>query len=217
MDPGESRHCVKVLRKAAGDEIHIVDGLGGLYRAKITSPDPRQCAFEVLEKSQSTGRSYHVHIAIAPTKNIDRLEWFVEKATEIGIDEISFPICQNSERKVVKTDRLEKKAIAAMKQSLKAELPKINPVSSLGDVIQRVKADHTFIAQVDTGNPKLIDSIVTPGANSCVLIGPEGDFSKEELQLASIHGWTKVSLGPSRLRTETAGLAACHILNLINQ
>lgn len=216
LDPGESRHCIKVLRRGIGEKIHIVDGKGGLYHAEITNDDPKQCTFKVVGSNQSTERDYYVHIAIAPTKNMDRLEWFVEKATEIGVDEISFVICQNSERRILKTDRLEKKAIAAMKQSLKAELPKINPALNFNPFIQNVKAGYKYIAHVDAENPKTLLGLIPPASHSCVLIGPEGDFSKEELLSANELGWTKVSLGPNRLRTETAGLVACHISNLVN-
>ncbi|MCG8391064.1 MAG: 16S rRNA (uracil(1498)-N(3))-methyltransferase [Cytophagales bacterium] len=216
LDPGESRHCIKVLRKGVGEKIHIVDGTGGFYQAEITNDDPKQCTFKILGADQSTKRNYYVHIAIAPTKNMDRLEWFIEKATEIGVDEVSPVICQNSERRTLKTDRLEKKAIAAMKQCLKAELPKINPALDFKPFIQNVKASHKYIAYVDSENPKTLYGILPPASHSCILIGPEGDFSKEELLSANELGWTKVSLGPNRLRTETAGLVACHISNLVN-
>ena len=127
LEGEESRHCVKVLRKKAGDLIYIIDGKGSFYTARVIKADPRQCIFEVVEKTKEAKKDHHIHIAIAPTKNLDRMEWFVEKAVELGVDEISFVICDNSERRELKLDRLERKAISALKQSLKATLPQLHP------------------------------------------------------------------------------------------
>ncbi len=217
LDTDESKHCIKVLRRRAGDEINLVDGRGCFYTARITSANPKRCEFEITAKTEDTPRNFHVHIAIAPTKNIDRIEWFVEKATEIGIDEISLIVSHKSERKVIKSERLEKKAIAAMKQSLKARLPKINKPTGFTDFISIEKTNNKFIAQVDPENPGLLGKTASPGTRCCVLIGPEGDFTDSEVNAAIENKWIKVSLGNSRLRTETAGLVACHILNLINE
>jgi len=161
-------------------------------------------------------RPFHIHIAIAPTKNPDRTEWFVEKAIEIGVDEISFLLCDNSERAALKTDRLEKLAISAMKQSLRCTLTKINHMVLLKDFITTTNASSKYIAHVDQTNPDHLQRIAPPKSDYIILIGPEGDFSKKELELTATHNYKKVSLGTNRLRTETAGLVACHILNLIN-
>ena len=217
LDAAESRHCVKVLRLNEGDEITIVDGAGGWYKSTITEANPKKCEFTVLEKTLTTTKDFYIHIAIAPTKNLDRLEWFAEKAVELGIDEISFVICDNSERKVLKTDRIIKKALSAMKQSLKANLPKINEPISFNKFIGDIKQDNKFIAYVDKANPDHLLKVSPVNSSYCVLIGPEGDFSTKELGFALNSGYAKVSLGASRLRTETAGIAACHILNLRNE
>lgn len=217
LDPEESRHCYKVLRKKPGDVIQLTDGKGYRYQAKLTDTTSDKCSFTIESKQQEEKRPYTIHIALAPTKNPDRTEWFVEKAVEIGVDELSFLLCDNSERAALKTDRIEKLAISAMKQSLKSSLPKINHMVLLNDFITTGSAASKYIAYVDQTNPDHLLREAKPKSNYIVLIGPEGDFSKTELELALTHGYKKVSLGPSRLRTETAGIVACHILNLVNQ
>jgi len=212
----ESRHAIKVLRYKMGDEIDIIDGKGSFYTANITDPNARKCGFEIKTKKTAPQRSHYIHIAIAPTKNIDRIEWFIEKSVEFGVDEISLVICDNSERKIVKTDRLERKAISAMKQSIKATLPVINEPIVLKTLINSVTQEEKYIAFVDYSNPIHLMNLCSKESNYCVLIGPEGDFSEKELEMAINHDFKKVSLGNSRLRTETAGISACHILNLIN-
>ena len=213
LDTEESRHAVKVLRLKAGDIIDLTDGKGISYQARITLPDVRQCTFEIINKEKTALHPAYRHIAIAPTKNIDRTEWFVEKATEFGIDRISFIICDHSERKVIKTDRLIKKAVSAMKQSLKAYLPQIDEAVPFKKFISAVNADKKWIAYVDNTNTSYLNHLVNPVSN-LVLVGPEGDFSPEEVNLALTNGFQKVSLGESRLRTETAGIAVAHLLNL---
>ncbi len=215
LDPEESRHCVKVLRKRIGDEIHIVDGYGGRYTAVLTTENHKKCEFEITRSVNESQTDNYIQIAIAPTKNMDRLEWFVEKATEIGIDEISIILTQNSERQVVKLERLEKKAIMAMKQSLKSWLPAISGPHSIYDFVMNCGAVGKYIAYVDFQNPVQLKDHVKSSVHNCILIGPEGDFTEQELLVSQQHNWTKVGLGPSRLRTETAGLVACHILNII--
>lgn len=217
LDPEESRHCSKVLRKKTGDVIQITDGIGNLYQAKLTESKSEKCAFKIESTQIRLKNSFSIHIGIAPTKNPDRTEWFVEKAIEIGIDEISFLLCDNSERAALKTDRLEKLAISAMKQSLHNTLTKINHMVLLKDFVTTANAPSKYIAHVDQTNPDHLLKIATPKNDYIILIGPEGDFSKKELELAATHNYKKVSLGASRLRTETAGLVACHILNLVNQ
>ena len=216
LDADESRHAVKVLRKKQGDNITLTDGKGSFYEAVITNPDSRACSFDIKKKIAAPSRNFHIHIAISPTKNSDRIEWFVEKAVEIGIDEITLLDCDHTERQHLKVERLEKMAISAMKQSLKAKLPSIHPLISSKKFISAPSNGDKYIAHVDHSNPDHLKNLVSPRASYIVLIGPEGDFSNEELALAEAHGFKKVSLGPSRLRTETAGLAACHILNLAN-
>ncbi len=216
LDPEESRHAAKALRKKAGDIIHITDGKGVLYTCKITDAKPDKCAFVIEASEQEKQKSFSIHIAIAPTKNPDRTEWFVEKAIEIGVDEITFLECDNSERTTIKTERLEKLAVSAMKQSLKLTLPKIHPIRQLQEFIAEQNSSKKFIAYVDQANPDELLRAAKPKENYLVLIGPEGDFSPAELDLAVKHGYKKVALGPARLRTETAGVVACHTLNLIN-
>jgi 16S rRNA (uracil1498-N3)-methyltransferase len=217
LDVEESRHCVKVLRKKPGDPISLTDGKGFFYDAIITKADSRQCFFEVRQQSPGQKKNYFIHIAISPTRNADRLEWFVEKATELGVDQISLIDCQHTERSSIKTERLLKVAISAMKQSVKAELPSIgNHLLQFSELVENCPQEIKCIAFVDPSNPVHLKEAAVPRSSYCVLIGPEGDFSSGELKTAMDQGFRKVGLGHSRLRTETAGIAACHILNLIN-
>lgn len=216
LDAAESKHSAKVLRKKNGDQIQITDGKGFLYRAVITRADVHQCSFEILEKTEGSFRQFYIHIAIAPTKNTDRLEWFVEKAVELGVDQISLIECDHSERIRLKSERLEKVAVSAMKQSLKFLLPTISGPVKLSDIVRDATESEKFIAYVDPENDVHLKNVAPSNSRYLILIGPEGDFSKDELSLAQQNHFRKVSLGPSRLRTETAGLAACHILNLVN-
>ena len=218
LDADESRHCVKVLRKRWGDVITITDGAGFFYEALVTIADPARCAFDVQKKTPAPEKDFFIHVAVSPTKNSDRIEWFVEKATEIGIDRITLMDCENTERSFIKTERLIKVAVTAMKQSLKAVLPTISDdLLPFSEVLTHCHEDHMYIAAVDLTNPVLLKDSAKKGASYRVLIGPEGDFSPEELAAALDHKFRKVSLGPSRLRTETAAIAACHILNLVNE
>lgn len=212
LDADESRHAVKVLRLKVGQEINLIDGNGTFYKANITSENHRKCEFEITQKKEESKKAGYRHIAIAPTKNLDRTEWFVEKAVEIGVDRISFILTKNSERKILKTERLVKKAISAMKQSIKASLPIIDEMKSLKEFLKTNDSENKFIAYVDFDNPTELKSVVAE--SNLVLIGPEGDFTPDEVELAMKSGFEKVSLGQSRLRTETAGIAAVHILNL---
>ena len=214
----ESQHAVKVLRLQVGDEIVIVDGVGGFYKAKITNPHPKHCGFEMIESQTEFGkRHYRLHIAIAPTKNIERLEWFIEKATEIGIDEITPLVCRFSERKIVKEERLEKIIISAAKQSVKAYFPKLNTLCTFDELLKRYSASQKFIAHCYDEDKKLLQTEIQKSSDILILIGPEGDFSKEEVEKAISHGFVPVSLGESRLRTETAGVVACHTVTMMNQ
>ena len=214
----ESQHAVKVLRLQVGEEITLIDGAGGFFKAKITNPHPKHCSFEITETILEYGkRDFNLHIAIAPTKNIERLEWFIEKATEIGIDEITPIICRFSERKVIKAERLEKIIVSASKQSLKAYFPKLNPLCSFDELIKNQQASQKFIAHCYDEDKRLLQNEVQKSNDVLILIGPEGDFSREEVQKAMSAGFIPVSLGNSRLRTETAGVVACHTVSLRNE
>lgn len=214
----ESQHAVRVLRLQAGDEIEIVDGVGGFYKAKITNPHPKHCEFEVIEtKSEFGKRDYKLYIAIAPTKNIERLEWFIEKCTEIGIDEITPLLCRFSERKIIKPERLEKIIVSAAKQSLKAYFPKLNPLISFNEFVKTAEVSQKFIAHCYDLEKNPFQKVCDKSADTLILIGPEGDFSQEEVENALSHQFQAVSLGESRLRTETAGIVACHTVSLINE
>ncbi|MDB2415617.1 16S rRNA (uracil(1498)-N(3))-methyltransferase [bacterium] len=214
----ESKHCIMVLRKTVGDEISLIDGKGGFYIAKITEANSKSCQLEVISIEKDFGKSpNHIHLAIAPTKSNDRFEWFLEKATEIGINEITPIVCDNSERKVLKLERMNKILVSAMKQSKRAFLPKLNDVTFFKDFIQSTFEEKCFIAHCEEGEKLNLKDSLTKGENTLILIGPEGDFSNNEIKQAKEHNFTAVSLGTSRLRTETAGVVACHTVNLINQ
>jgi 16S rRNA (uracil1498-N3)-methyltransferase len=211
----ESKHCTKVLRKREGEAITVTDGKGFFYECTITKADARKCEFIIDKVVPESQHSFHIQIAIAPTKNADRLEWFVEKATELGVADITLLECDHSERSYIKLERLQKVAISAMKQSQKATLPQIHDLIPFKNILNE-ESDQRFIAYVDHSNPQHLVQVASKNQRYLVVIGPEGDFSKEELALAMQHGFEKVSLGNSRLRTETAGMAACCLLNSIN-
>ena len=214
LDQEESRHAVKVLRLKDGDPLDLTDGKGNLYRAVVTGQTKSICHFSIKETIGMPRRKHSIHIAIAPTKNMDRMEWFVEKVTEIGIEEISFIHCKNSERATVNMERIARKAVSAMKQSGQAWLPTLHPIRKM-EALTDVPARHKFIAHVDHQNPKHLKE-APPRSQYLVMIGPEGDFTSQELGAAMAKGFGKTSLGPTTLRTETAGLAACLILNMVN-
>ncbi|UCG26707.1 MAG: 16S rRNA (uracil(1498)-N(3))-methyltransferase, partial [Bacteroidales bacterium] len=214
----ESRHCVKVLRLSKDDPIHIIDGKGGFYVAEITDPNPRQCVFKILKSYKDYGkRNYSIHIAIAPTKNISRFEWFLEKATEIGVDEITPLECERSERKILKTERLEKVILSAMKQAIRAFRPKLNSLTHVNTFLNLDYSGKKCIAHCTEDKKPLLKDVYMPGENVLIMIGPEGDFSPAEIKAAKGRNLIEVSLGPDRLRTETAGIMACITINLLNQ
>lgn len=214
----EAAHAVRVLRLQAGDEVMLTDGEGCFYRAEITTATNKRCLVRVLEtQPQAPLWSGHLHIAMAPTKNMDRTEWFAEKATEIGFDELTFLNCRFSERRVIKTERIAKILVSAMKQSLKARLPRLNEMTDFDRFMTQPFTGQKFIAHCYEGEKPLLKDVVQHGEDALVLIGPEGDFSPEEVEKALANGFRPISLGRSRLRTETAALVACHILNLLNQ
>jgi 16S rRNA (uracil1498-N3)-methyltransferase len=213
LDETESHHCIKVLRLKSGDKVWLVDGKGGFFEGIIGITDHKACTIEI-EKStfNFNKRSYHLHIAIAPTKNIERLEWFLEKATEIGIDEITPIICQRSERKIIRHDRLEKVITSAMKQSLKAYHPLFHDLTSFTDFITKPHEGSKFIGHCIDGEKQDLIRIKPLNSRFIILIGPEGDFTDNEIKLALSKGFIPVSLGNSRLRTETAGVVGCQII-----
>jgi 16S rRNA (uracil1498-N3)-methyltransferase len=218
LDETESKHCIRVLRLEKGNEITLVDGRGGFFSVEIDDPNPKRCLVKIIKADLNFGKNnFQVHVAIAPTKNIERIEWFLEKATEIGIDRVTPLLCRYSERKEIKNERLEKVMISAMKQSLKAYLPQLDPLTRFNDFIRQPFDGQKFIAHCDDQHRDLLRNLVEPRQNYLILIGPEGDFSAEEIELAIKAGFQPVSLGESRLRTETAGLVACHTFNLLNQ
>ncbi|MEH6305024.1 16S rRNA (uracil(1498)-N(3))-methyltransferase [Olivibacter sp. CPCC 100613] len=219
LNEDESKHCVRVLRLAVGNSIVLIDGKGNLFRAEITDSHPKRTKVRILSTERNYGRRNHyLHIAIAPTKNLDRLEWFLEKATEIGIDEITPIICERSERKEVKVERLMKVVTAAVKQSLSAYHPQINePIDFHRFLEKPLASEQHFIAHcLDTPKTTLMEEI-KPRGRYCILIGPEGDFSPSEVDLATGKAYRAISLGRTRLRTETAALYACMEVNLLNR
>ena len=214
----EAAHAIRVLRLQAGDEVTLTDGKGNFYRAEISVASNKRCLVNILEtQPQEPLWQGHLHIAMAPTKNMDRTEWFAEKATEIGFDELTFLNCRFSERKVIKTERIQKILVSAIKQSLKARLPLLNEMTDFDKFVRQPFNGQKFIAHCYEGEKPLLRDVSKRGQDALVLIGPEGDFSEEEVKTAVAQGFQPVSLGRSRLRTETAALVACHILNLQNQ
>lgn len=214
----ESRHCVKVLRLGTDDIIHLIDGRGGFYKARIVSPDARRTVLKIEEHLTDYGkREHHLHVAIAPTKNIERFEWFLEKATEIGIDEVTPLICDRSERREVKTGRLSKIITSAVKQSIKAYHPVLHEPVRFRDFIHLHSQEQKFIAHCMEGEKSPLNTRLKLKSSYIILIGPEGDFSPAELESALKEGFVPISLGTSRLRTETAGLEACFEVNFLNR
>ncbi len=218
LDADESKHAVKVLRLSSGDQIQIVDGKGGFYLAEILDAHPKSCSISILETHKEfEKRDFSLHLAIAPTKNIDRFEWCLEKCTEIGVDTITPLLSAHSERKIIKPERLEKILVSAMKQSVKAYLPKLNELTRFEDLISTGFQGEKYIAHCNDGEKPHLQKLVSKGKDVLLLIGPEGDFSPEEVEQAKAAGFTEISLGKARLRTETAGVVACHIVNLANE
>lgn len=214
----EAGHCLRVLRLGIGDEVMLTDGKGYFYKAVISAATGKRCQVKVVETiGQEAFWNGHLHLAMAPTKNMDRIEWFAEKATEIGFDELTFLNCRFSERKVIKTERVEKIVVSAVKQSLKASKPIVNEMIDFNKFVQKEFGGQKFIAHCYEGEKPLLKDVLVPGEDALVLIGPEGDFSPEEVKKAEEAGFRAISLGKSRLRTETAALVAVHIMNLFNQ
>lgn len=218
LSEDESKHCVRVLRLGVGSAIQLIDGKGGFYNAHITDADPRRTRLIIDQYTSEYGkRNHYLHIAIAPTKNIERIEWFLEKATELGIDEISLILCDRSERKDAKLVRLEKIVTSAVKQSLKAYHPKLNELIRFKDFIAKACDSTKLIAHCMEGEKRPISDFIQKEGSYTILIGPEGDFSPAELNQAISAGYHGITLGDARLRTETAALEACFEVNFIHR
>ncbi|MGC1203266.1 MAG: 16S rRNA (uracil(1498)-N(3))-methyltransferase [Flavobacteriaceae bacterium] len=216
FDKEESRHIVKVLRKSVGDTLNITNGKGYLFTAEITIPDIKKCMVNIVSKMLQPKREYSLHLAVAPTKMNDRYEWFLEKATEIGIDSITPIICDHSERKVIKTERFEKILQSATKQSLNCYLPKLNDTIAFKDFIKQDFKGVLFIAHCEETDRKSLKKQLKSQTDITILIGPEGDFSVKEIETALQNNFIPVTLGETRLRTETAAVVACHSVAFVN-
>lgn len=213
----EAGHCLRVLRLGVGDEVMLTDGKGAFYRAVISAASGKRCQVRVAETLfQEPFWRGRLHLAMAPTKNMDRTEWFAEKATELGLDELTFLLCRFSERKVLKTERVDKIVVSAMKQSLKARKPVVNDLADFRAFVSRDFGGQKFIAHCYEGEKPLLKDVMQPGGEVLLLIGPEGDFSPEEVELAEASGFQAVSLGRSRLRTETAALSGVMTFQLLS-
>lgn len=218
MPESESRHCARVLRKKEGDTLFITDGKGFFYRAQLLQANPKSCIVAIEEElPQQKNWNYNLQIAFAPTKKLDRIEWFVEKATEIGIDRFSPLNCRFSERKHLNATRLEKIMVSAMKQSQKSRLPQFDEMIKFEEFIKEPFSGQKYIAHCYDSPKEPLTQIGQKNTDTLILIGPEGDFSEEEVVKSIEQGFTPISLGKSRLRTETAALVACHTVQLLNQ
>jgi len=218
LNEEESKHCVRVLRFETGSEVTLIDGKGVLYYATIKEAHPKRTILQINSVITSFNkRNHYLHIAIAPTKNIERLEWFLEKATEIGIDEISLIICQRSERKEVKVERLDKIITSAIKQSIKAYHPVLYSPVKYNQLLAKPFDGQKFIAHCEKRNKTSLEAELIKQGRYLILIGPEGDFTTDEIDTALQNGFKPITLGESRLRTETAGLEACFEVNFLNR
>lgn len=217
FDREESKHIIKVLRKKDGDNLFVTNGLGFLFKTEITLASDSKCTVKIVSFETSEKPKYHLHLAVAPTKMNDRYEWFLEKATEIGIAEITPIICEHSERKQIKTDRFDKIIQSAMKQSLHYYLPKLNPPIAFKDFVKQNRNGLLCIAHCEETDKKSLKSVLKPEQDLTILIGPEGDFSAKEIALALEKNYVPVMLGHTRLRTETAAVVACHSVVFINE
>jgi 16S rRNA (uracil1498-N3)-methyltransferase len=217
FDKEESKHIIKVLRKKENDILHVTNGLGFIFETKITLASESKCTVKIISSQKAIEPKYHLHLAVAPTKMNDRYEWFLEKATEIGISEITPIICDRSERKNIKTDRFDKIILSAMKQSNQLYLPKLNLPITYSEFISKSFEGQKFVAHCEEISKKSLQSELKSKGNYTILIGPEGDFSEKEIQLALQNKFIPISLGNTRLRTETAAIVACHSVAFINE
>lgn len=217
FDKEESRHIIKVLRKKDSDILHVTNGFGLLFETEITLASDNKCIVNVISITKSPEPKFRLHLAVAPTKMNDRFEWFLEKATEIGIQEITPIFCDRSERKVINLERFEKIILSAMKQSNETYLPKLNPAISFKEFIKQKKQGLQLIAHCEETDKKSLKDVLKPNENVTLLIGPEGDFSDKEIALALENNFQPVTLGNTRLRTETAAIVACHSVVFFNE
>ncbi|MBW1655050.1 16S rRNA (uracil(1498)-N(3))-methyltransferase [Flavobacterium quisquiliarum] len=217
FDKEESRHIIKVLRKKDSDILHVTNGSGLLFETQITLASDNKCIVEVLSITNAEKPKFHLHLAVAPTKMNDRFEWFLEKATEIGIQEITPIFCDRSERKVINRDRFEKIILSAMKQCNETFLPKLNEAISFKEFIKQKNEGLQLIAHCEETDKKSLKEVLKPNENVTILIGPEGDFSEKEIALALENNYKPVMLGNTRLRTETAAVVACHSVVFFNE
>lgn len=217
LDPEESAHCIKVLRLRENDIIYLTDGTGSLFKSVIISANQKKCELQITDVKKNHNKpGYELHIAIAPTKNIDRFEWFLEKSTEVGISRITPLICERSERRIIKPERLKKIIVTAMKQSLKTYLPVLENQLDFKSFLNQELTGLKFLADCRENTKDHLFGKCRPGIETTLLVGPEGDFTEGEFKLAAEKGFQSVSLGDSRLRTETAGVVACHTIYLCN-
>jgi 16S rRNA (uracil1498-N3)-methyltransferase len=217
FDKEESRHIIKVLRKKDSDILHVTNGFGLLFETEITLASDNKCIVQVLSIKKSPEPKFHLHLAVAPTKMNDRFEWFLEKATEIGIQEITPIICDRSERKVINLERFEKIILSAMKQSNETYLPKLNEAISFKEFVKQQNKGLQLIAHCEETDKKSLKDILKSNESVTMLIGPEGDFSEKEIALALENNYQPVALGNTRLRTETAAIVACHSVVFFNE
>ncbi|NAY91266.1 16S rRNA (uracil(1498)-N(3))-methyltransferase [Muricauda sp. JGD-17] len=214
--PEESKHLVRVLRKKEKDIVHITNGKGYLFEAEILIADQRKCKAQIVSTKKTVPKRYKLHMAVAPTKMNDRYEWFLEKGTEIGVDEITPILCEHAERKTVKPERMDRVLQSAMKQSLRTTLPKLNPMISLEEFLKKENSGLRFIAHCADSEKMELKRRAVADKDIIILIGPEGDFSQTEIDLAKEYGYVPISLGKNRLRTETAAIVACTTIAIIN-
>lgn len=217
FDKEESKHIIKVLRKKDTDILHVTNGLGFLFTTEITLASDSKCTVKIISIEKAEASKFRLHLAVAPTKMNDRFEWFLEKATEIGIHEITPIICDRSERKTINKERFDKILLAAMKQSNELFLPILNPAMTFKEFVNSENQDLKMIAHCEETDKKTLKSILKPNEKITMLIGPEGDFSEKEIGLALNNNFTAVSLGNTRLRTETAAIVACHSVVFVNE
>jgi 16S rRNA (uracil1498-N3)-methyltransferase len=217
FDKEESKHIIKVLRKKDTDILYVTNGLGLLFKTEITLASDSKCTVKIISFEKSAPSKYHLHLAVAPTKMNDRYEWFLEKATEIGIHEITPIICDRSERKVINTERFDKIILTAMKQCNQLYLPKLNSAMTFKEFVKLKNEGLQLVAHCEETDKKTLKSVLVPNENITMLIGPEGDFSEKEIEAALENNYIPVSLGNTRLRTETAAIVACHSVVFINE
>ena len=217
FDREESKHIIKVLRKKDEDILFVTNGLGFLFTTKIILASDSKCTVQIVSFEKATPAPFQLHLAVAPTKMNDRYEWFLEKATEIGIQEITPILCDRSERKIINLERFEKIILSAMKQSNALYLPKLNPAISFKEFVKQKKGGLQLIAHCEETDKKTLKTVLEPNTDVTLLIGPEGDFSEKEIALALEQNYIPVSLGNTRLRTETAAVVACHSVVFFNE